>query len=168
MDIILKKCVTFYDSPSGSGHQYQIPIEPWNLSVKTTAHGVSTIFVRRSTKSHLHRHSPSKTYSISARCIMPRGFLVKRFSKTSPPSSLPPTSLPPSSLSPSRVRRYSDEDRSDTSSDHELIPDNSEVLRKVFCGRPPPLCPDKPLPEAGSSSPIFDLGQVSEFVFIIT
>lgn len=94
---------------------------------------------------------------------MPRGFLVKRY-KTSPPSTLPTASLAPTSLSPSRVRRYSDEDRSDTSSDHELLLDTSEVLGKVFCGRPPPLCSDKTALETNTLSPTFiDIGQVSLF-----
>ncbi|GFY71202.1 insulinoma-associated protein 1 [Trichonephila inaurata madagascariensis] len=81
---------------------------------------------------------------------MPRGFLVKRFSKTSPPlSSLSSiqasqTCSSPSASLPSaysRIRRYSDEDRSDTSSDHELL-DASDVIRNtLFChpSGPPPL-----------------------------
>ncbi|GIY56734.1 insulinoma-associated protein 1 [Caerostris darwini] len=77
---------------------------------------------------------------------MPRGFLVKRFGKTSPPlSSLssPQTCSPSTPTLPStfpRTRRYSDEDRSDTSSDHELL-DPSDVIRSsLFCHPgPPPL-----------------------------
>ncbi|KAF8789179.1 Insulinoma-associated protein 1b like protein [Argiope bruennichi] len=80
---------------------------------------------------------------------MPRGFLVKRFGKTSPPlsslSSIPASqtcssSTPSLSSAYSRIRRYSDEDRSDTSSDHEL-PDPSDIIRNtLFCHPgPPPL-----------------------------
>ncbi|XP_015916473.1 insulinoma-associated protein 1b [Parasteatoda tepidariorum] len=76
---------------------------------------------------------------------MPRGFLVKRFSKTSPPFSSPSSiTASQTTCSPphhQRVRRYSDEDRSDTSSDHELL-DSSDILRHhpLFCHPgPPPL-----------------------------
>lgn len=152
-------CTVIGDGLLKLGIFYQ---KPWSLSVKTTARGVLITSVKRSPRFLSHKAPLTHAHPTpsSPRCIMPRGFLVKRYSKTSPPSSLPPASITPSSLSPSRTRRYSDEDRSDTSSDHELLPDTSEVLRKVFCGRPPPLCPDKTLPEADSPSPTFELGQV--------
>ncbi|KAG8192290.1 hypothetical protein JTE90_002115 [Oedothorax gibbosus] len=103
---------------------------------------------------------------------MPRGFLVKRFGKTSPIISSSEASVigvsssvigvtssvlsssvigVSSSVSP-RVRRYSDEDRSDTSSDHELlVSEHPEVLRhSIFGVGPPPLRSNLPIKEEGS------------------
>ncbi|XP_054713245.1 insulinoma-associated protein 1a-like [Uloborus diversus] len=85
---------------------------------------------------------------------MPRGFLVKRYSKTSPPPLSSPSSTLPSSSSSQRVRRYSDEDRSDTSSDHELL-DHSDLLRHpLFClPGPPPLRTSVPAKDSDQDTP---------------